>query len=322
MASKVTIVNWLITRNRTMFIAVGIISIFVLAWLLTIWLGPIPFPRIPIGDWIEAAVLWLTVNWAPFFDGISFVVEKMLGWTNDFLLWLPWPVVVLLFALIGWKAAGRRTAIFGAAGLLFLGTLNLWQDGMSTLALVVTAVTISLALGIPLGILAASNNRSEVVIKPILDAMQTMPSFVYLIPAILFFGIGRVPGVLATVIFSLPPVVRLTNLGIREVSSEVMEAASSFGSTWHQLLTNVQLPLAMPTIMAGVNQTIMMALSMVVVASMIGAPGLGYNILYGIMRVELGIGVESGIGILLLAMILDRITQGLGKTRKRTLTMG
>jgi len=321
-ASKVTIVSWLITKKRTLFIAVGIIATFVLAWLLTIWLGPIPFPRIPIGDWIEVAVLWFTVNWAPFFEGISFVVGKMLGWTNDFLLWLPWPVIVLLFGFIGWKTAGRRIAIFGAAGLLFLGTLNLWQDGMSTLALVVTAVAISLALGIPLGILAASSDRFEVVVKPILDAMQTMPSFVYLIPAILFFGIGRVPGVLATVIFSLPPVVRLVNLGIREVSPEMMEAASSFGSTLYQSLTKVQLPLAMPTIMAGVNQTIMMALSMVVVASMIGAPGLGYNILYGIMRVEIGIGVESGIGILLLAMILDRITQGLGKKRKGTLTMG
>jgi len=287
-------------------------------------LEPMPFPRylrLPVGDWIEAAVDWLTVSWAVFFDGISFVVGKVLTWITDRFLGLPWPVVILLFALVGWKTAGRRVAIFGIAGLLFLGILNLWQEGMYTLALIVTAVILSLVLGIPLGILASRSDRFESIIKPILDAMQTMPSFIYLIPAILFFGIGRVPGVLATVIFSLPPVVRLTNLGIREVSLEVVEAATSFGSTSRQLLTKVRLPLALPTIMAGVNQTIMMALSMVVVASMIGAPGLGYNILYGIMRVDLSIGVESGIGILILAMILDRITQGIGKTRRRALTM-
>ncbi len=184
---------------------------------------------------------------------------------------------------------------------------------MSTLALVVTAVFISILMGLPLGILSARSDRAEKLMRPLLDGMQTIPSFVYLIPAVLFFGIGNVPGVLSTVIFALPPMVRLTSLGIRQVPEELIEAAQSFGSSDWQMLTKLQIPLAMPSIMAGINQTVMMALSMVVTAAMIGAGGLGGNILFAIQRVELGMGVEAGLGILFIAIVLDRILQGYSK---------
>ncbi|SFM67978.1 ABC transporter permease [Thermodesulforhabdus norvegica] len=190
---------------------------------------------------------------------------------------------------------------------------------MSTIALVTTSVFISVVLGLPLGILAARSDRFDAFIRPILDGMQTIPSFVYLIPAIMLFGIGNVPGVLATVVFSLPPMVRLTNLGIRQVDPEVVEAGRAFGSTSWQLLVKIQLPLALPAIMTGVNQTVMMALSMVVVAAMIGAGGLGYKILYSIQRVNLAVGVESGLGILFIAMILDRILQGITRRQQKAI---
>ncbi len=278
------------------------------------------FPvRIPLGRWAEGIITWLTDNFEPTFDGISKAVNLILVNIDRFFNWVPWPVMILVMSAIGWILAGRRTAIFTAVSLFLLGSFNLWSEGMSTLALVTTAVFISVILGLPLGILAAKSNRFDAVLRPVLDGMQTIPSFVYLIPAIMLFGIGNVPGVMATVVFSLPPMVRLTNLGIRQVDAEVVEAGLAFGSTPWQLLMKIQLPLALPAIMAGVNQTVMMALSMVVVAAMIGAGGLGYKILYSIQRVNLAVGVEAGLGILFIAMVLDRILQGITRHQQKAI---
>ncbi len=275
------------------------------------------FLSLPLGNWINVAVDWLTVNLAVFFDAISDVIRVILTNLEHFLYWLPWPVVIAIFVLIAWRVTGWRIALFVGAGLYFMGALGLWEASMTTLALIVTAVAISLLIGIPLGIVAARYDTVWAVIRPVLDAMQTIPSFVYLIPAIMFFGIGNVPGVIATVIFAVPPAVRMTNLGIREVSSDVVEAAVAFGSTARQLLTKVQLPLARPTIMAGVNQTIMLALSMVVVAGLVGAGGLGEQIVRALGHVDVGRGTEAGLAILVIAIILDRITMTLGQRRKK-----
>jgi glycine betaine/proline transport system permease protein len=278
------------------------------------------FPiRIPIGHWIDLVVIWLTDNLATVFDAISKVVGFILIKIDFFFNWIPWPVAIGVIVVIAWLVSGRRVGIFTAIALFLMGSLNLWAEGMSTLALVTTAVFISVIVGLPTGILSAKNEKFDALLRPILDGMQTIPSFVYLIPAIMFFGIGNVPGIMATVIFSLPPMVRLTTLGIRQVDFEVVEAGHAFGSTPWQLLIKIQLPLALPSIMAGVNQTVMMALSMVVVAAMIGAGGLGYKILYSIQRVDLAVGIEAGLGILFIAMVLDRILQGVTKRQQQVI---
>jgi glycine betaine/proline transport system permease protein len=275
------------------------------------------FLSLPLGNWVNVGVDWLTVNLAVFFDTISDVIRVILTNLEYFLYWLPWPVVIAIFVLIAWRVTGWRVALFVGAGLYFMGALGLWEASMTTVALIVTAVAISLLIGIPLGIVAARYNTVWAVLRPVLDAMQTIPSFVYLIPAIMFFGIGNVPGVIATVIFAVPPAVRMTNLGIREVPSDVVEAAVAFGSTARQLLMKVQLPLARPTIMAGVNQTIMLALSMVVVAGLVGAGGLGEQIVRALGHVDVGRGAEAGLAILVIAIILDRITTTLGRRKKK-----
>jgi glycine betaine/proline transport system permease protein len=278
------------------------------------------FPvRIPIGHWIDLVVIWLTDNFAAAFDVISQVVGFILGKIDFLFNWTPWPATMAVIIVIAWLVSGRRVAIFSAIALFSMGSLGLWAEGMSTLALVTTAVFISVVLGLPAGILSAKNERFNAILRPMLDGMQTIPSFVYLIPAIMFFGIGNVPGTMATVIFSIPPMVRLTSLGIRQVDFEVVEAGHAFGSTPWQLLVKIQLPLALPSIMTGVNQTVMMALSMVVVAAMIGAGGLGYKILYSIQRVDLAVGIEAGLGILFIAMILDRILQGITKRQQKAI---
>ncbi len=274
------------------------------------------FPvRIPLGRGAEIVVDWMTEHFSGMFDFIKMVVDFILVHINDFMIWVPWPVTIAALFTIAWLVAGRRVAVMTAVSLFLLGSLGLWQIGMSTLALVATAVFICVVFGLPLGILSAKNRTFDTILKPILDGMQTIPSFVYLIPAIMFFGIGNVPGILATVVFALPPMVRLTSLGIQQVDAEVVEAGEAFGCTPWQLLLKIQLPLAIPSIMAGVNQTVMMALSMVVVAAMIGAGGLGSKILYSIQRIDLGVGVEAGLGILFIAIVLDRILQGI--TRKQ-----
>ena len=275
------------------------------------------FPRLPIGDGIEIAVRWLMVNMADFFDGISLVLSNVMDGIANFLTLIPWPVVLIVVALIAWKVAGWRIALFSVIGLFFIGGFHLWKEAMDTLALVSVSVFLSLMLGIPTGILAARNNTVDRAIRPILDTMQTLPAYVYLIPAIMFFGIGDVPAVMATLVFAIPPVVRLTNLGIRQVDPEVIEAAKAFGSNPNQILRKVQIPLAIPSIMAGINQTIMLALSMVVVAGLIGSGGLGRSVVYGLNQVDISLGFEAGFSIVLIAMILDRISNGLSNTRQR-----
>lgn len=225
-------------------------------------------------------------------------------------------MLVILMVLALWRK-GVVFAVFVGAALYVINYMGLWAQTVSTLALVVAATFFSLVIGVPLGIWGARNRRVEVVLRSLLDFMQTMPAFVYLIPAVILFGLGRVPAVIATIVFAMPPVVRLTTLGIRQVREELLEAGRSFGSTDAQLLWKIQLPNALPSIMAGVNQTIMMALSMVVVASMIGAGGLGEYVLSGIQRLDIGIGFEGGLGVVLLAIILDRLTESFGVKAKK-----
>ena len=293
----------------------GVVGIILLlGWLFNSYQGG--FFEIPLEDWVNVGVDWLIINLAVIFDGIKLVTQTVLNGLERFLLWLPWWTVLAFITLLAWRLASIRVAIFTAAAMYFIGTLGLWDLCMSTLALIATAVLISIILGIPIGILSARSNRVDNFVRPILDVMQTMPAFVYLIPALMFFGIGKVPGVIATVIFAIPPAVRLTNLGIRQVREDLVEAALTFGSTNFQLLFKVQLPLALPSIMAGINQTIMLSLSMVVLAAMIAAGGLGREVIMALGQVDIGRGFVAGTAIVLVAMILDRITQSLGKRQR------
>ena len=270
---------------------------------------------IPVGEWINTAVAWLTDNLEPLFNVITLVIREPLVAIRNALLWLPWWSVIVLFAITGWRFAGLGIAAFSAIALFFIGTMGLWDECMTTLAIMVVAVIVSLLVGIPTGILAGRSDRFEAAIRPILDGMQTMPSFVYLVPAVIFFGLGMVPAVIATVIYAVSPCIRLTSLGIRQVPTDVVEAGRAFGSTPRQLLVKIQLPLALPNIMAGVTQTIMLALAMVVIGSMIGAAGLGLEVLRGIQQLDTGRAFTSGLSIVIVAIILDRISQNLGKGR-------
>jgi glycine betaine/proline transport system permease protein len=273
-----------------------------------------------ISRWIDAGVDWAVVTWDPFFEVINRGVLGLLVPMEHFLLWVPWWITVALVGLMAWKVLGGRMATVSLASMLLLAALGLLDLAMMTLAIVVTATLIAVAFGLPLGILGAKSDRFDAAVRPVLDAMQTMPSFVYLIPALMLFGLGKTPAVMATVIYAIPPLIRLTNLGIRQVDPEVVEAAKAFGATATQVLTKVQFPMAMPTIMAGVNQTIMMALAMVVIASMIGARGLGVEVLNGIARLEVGRGFLGGLGIVIMAILIDRISQGFSKPRRARAT--
>lgn len=275
--------------------------------------------ELPIGEVFENIVNWMTDNWEPFFDGINWFVDLIVSSLENLFLLPPPLLMIAILAFLGWFLAGRGVGIFTLIGLFLVDTMKLWPETMETLALVISAAFIALLIGIPLGIWAAKNDVVNKIMRPILDFMQTMPAFVYLIPAVLFFGLGKVPGAVATIIFSMPPVVRLTNLGIRQIPKEVIEASQAFGSTGAQELFKVEIPLATPTIFAGINQTIMLSLSMVVISSMIGAGGLGGKVLSGITQYKIGLGFESGIAVVILAMVLDRITQALGKKKKKKL---
>ncbi|WP_216829160.1 ABC transporter permease [Alkalihalobacterium elongatum] len=276
-------------------------------------------PKLPLADWIDSIVDWLkNAEW--FFSAITGAIRLLVD-ANEFLLsLLPSWLFILLLTVVAYFVTKRKwgLAIFIFLGLFLIDNLGFWQDMLLTLSLVLTSAIISVIFGIPLGIWMAKNKVVESIFKPILDFMQTMPAFVYLIPAVVFFGIGMVPGVVASVIFAMPPTVRLTNLGIRQVSTELVEAADAFGSTPAQKLFKVQLPMAKTTIMAGVNQSIMLALSMVVIASMIGAMGLGTKVYYAVGRNDAGGGFEAGIAIVILAIILDRLTQSFNRQKGTT----
>ncbi len=277
------------------------------------------FLRIPVADWIDSAVRWIVVNLGAVLDVIGDVLLGVLVAFERLLLWLPWFVIVTVIAFLAWFAIRKWWAApVMAAFLLIIGSFGYWDLAMMTLALIIAAVIISLIIGIPTGIFMARNDTFAGLLRPILDGMQTMPSFVYLIPALMFFGLGKVPAVFATVIYAVPPVIRLTNVGIRGVSQSVVEAAQAFGATSRQILFEVQLPLAFPSIMVGINQTTMMALAMVVIASMIGARGLGMEVLLAINRIEVGRGFEAGVSIVLLAILIDRITHALAARQQHT----
>nr|WP_251047475.1 proline/glycine betaine ABC transporter permease [Planococcus sp. ISL-110] len=260
---------------------------------------------------------WLLPVTGEFFDSVSDGLRTFVDGVTDLLIAAPPELLVLILIIISWKFSGKGLALFALLGSLYLGSVDLWEAAMQTVAIVIVSTLISIIIGIPLGVLAATNKTMASIVRPILDFMQTLPSFVYLIPAILLFGLGNVPAVIATFVFATPPAVRMTTLGIQQVPADVVEASKAFGSTKWQLLYKVQLPLALPSIMAGINQTMMLALSMAVIASMIGAPGLGSVVLEGISTVNVGLGLTGGLGIVVLAIIMDRITQGLARKNKK-----
>jgi glycine betaine/proline transport system permease protein len=266
--------------------------------------------QIPLDEWVQDSVDWLVFNHRDIFQAIKAPIELCLKGFEWLFTALPPVVVILLFAVVAWKFAGRRIAIFTVVSLLLVGYLGLWQETMITLAMVISSVFFCAIVGIPLGIMSGRSDRFETMLRPALDAMQTIPPFVYLVPVVMLFSIGTVSGILATIVFALPPIVRLTSLGIRQVHPELIEAALAFGATDWQVLRKVQFPLALPSIMAGLNQTLMMALSMVVIAALIGAGGLGNPVVQGLNTLEIGLATIGGLAIVLLAMVLDRITQG------------
>ncbi|HYK72678.1 MAG TPA: proline/glycine betaine ABC transporter permease [Pseudoneobacillus sp.] len=270
-------------------------------------------PKLPLADYIDRLVEWLTLNFDWFFESITTVLEGFVEGLVALLTLIPSLLLILFIGLIAWKVSKWRLTIFTVIGLLLIYNLGYWEEMIETLALVLTAVFISILVGIPVGIWASQKKMVKQIVTPILDFMQTMPAFVYLIPAIFFFNIGVVPGVVASVIFSMPPTIRLTILGIQQVPADIIEASEAFGSTTGQRLLKVQLPLAMPTIMAGINQSIMLALSMVVIASMVGAPGLGTEVYRAVTQIKTGIGFEAGLSIVIIAIVLDRITQNIGR---------
>ena len=271
---------------------------------------------------VDTATFWLAREGGPVFRAIKVNVQTVLLTLEDFLLWVPWPVMIVGVALLAARLSGRRLAIFSVVSLFGLGIIELWPSAMETLAVIMVAVTISVAIAIPMGIVIARSDRLDAMVRPVLDAMQTMPSFVYLVPVMLFLGVGNVAAVFATVVYAVAPAIRLTSLGIRQVSPEVVEAARSFGTTPRQLLWKVQIPMAMPTIMAGINQTTMMALSMVVIAGLVGAGGLGNVVNQALGRLDPGRALFGGIGIVVLAIIIDRLTQAAARERQQALTGG
>ena len=245
-----------------------------------------------------------------FFDPLMFFMV----WFEKLLINAPWPLMILIFAVLAWLGARSIPIVIGTiVSFLAIGWFGMWEDTMATVAIISVATFLCIGLGIPLGILMSRSNRLQAGVTPILDIMQTIPSFVYLIPVVMLLGIGKVPGLIAVCIYALPPIVRLTNLGIRLADKEVLEAAESFGSSYRQKLFDVQIPLALPNIFAGVNQTIMMALAMVVIASMIGVKGLGVPVLRAVSNQYLALGLMNGLAIVALAVIFDRVSQAYGK---------
>ncbi len=262
-----------------------------------------------IGSGIDTVLDWIKDNLEPLWNVIDEVITRLLVWVEDILFRIPWPAFIVGVAILSWRTAGLGMALFAGASLALLATFGLWESTMETVALVIITVALSILIAVPLGTWASQSDRLDRLLRPILDGMQTMPSFVYLVPFMSIFGLGAPAAVLATLIYAVPPAVRLTNLGIRQVPSETLEAAESFGATPAEMLLKVKVPLATPTIMAGVNQTTLMALAMVVIASLVGAGGLGLDVLRALGRIEPGNALLAGLGIVFLAIIIDRITQ-------------
>ena len=269
--------------------------------------------QIPLDDWFADAINWLTLNYRPTFQSMKAPIELLLDGVNGALQWLPPIVFIAIVGYLAWRWAGPRIAAFTVGAFVLIGMIGLWSLTMVTLSMVAASVLVCLILGLPLGILAARSDRFQAFLRPVLDVMQTTPAFVYLVPVVMLFSIGTVAGVIATIIFALPPLIRLTDLGIRQVPEDVIEAADAFGSSEREILFKVRLPLALPTIMAGINQTIMLALSMVVIAALIGAGGLGRPVIEGLNALRVGQAGIGGLAIVLLAIVLDRLTQAVGQ---------
>lgn len=276
-------------------------------------------PRIEVGEWIDAVIDWLTDYGSPVFDFIVFLLDGPIRELTDLLLWPPAWVVALIAGAIGLRVRSWQFGLFAVAGFLLIDAMDRWDAAMSTLGLVLVATVTAAVIAIPAGIVAAQSRLVSSLARPVLDFMQTLPVFVYLLPAAFFFGIGLVPGAVATIVFAIPPGVRLTELGIRQVDREMVEAAHAFGASRLQTLLQVELPLAVPTIMAGVNQVIMLALSMVVVAGLIGAGGLGSEVVRGLQRLNLPLAFEAGIAVVIIAIVLDRITEAIGREAREAM---
>ena len=270
---------------------------------------------IPLDIWVSQFVDWLVNNHRDVFQAIKWPIEQTLNGLDSGLNAVHPIIIIAVVAVAAWRFSGIGLAIFSVVSMVFIGLLGMWVDTMTTLAMVLSSVLFCCLAGIPLGILAARSDRFDKILRPILDAMQTTPAFVYLVPIVMLFSVGNVAGVLATIVFAMPPITRLTNLGIRQVHPELVEAAQAFGATEWQVLVRVQVPLALPTILAGLNQTIMMALSMVVIAALIGAGGLGSPVILGLNTLDIGLAVVGGLGIVLIAMVLDRITQSMAQKK-------
>lgn len=283
-------------------------------------LNPFNEPIIPFDDWTNSAIDWLVANFRDFFLAAKAPIDLVLKSIESFLLYLNPYVVIIFFVLLALQFSTKRLAMGTLISFFIIGFIGAWEESMITLALVITAVIFSVLIGLPFGIWSAKNDTVNKIVRPVLDAMQTTPAFVYLIPIVMLFGIGNVPGVIVTIIFALPPLIRLTNLGIRQVPEDLIEASRSFGASSTQMLFKVQIPVALPTIMAGINQTLMLALSMVVIASMIAVGGLGQMVLRGIGRLDIGLAAVGGLGIVLLAVILDRLTQSFAQKDKSNKT--
>ena len=284
-------------------------------------INPSDFLVIPFDDWINTFVRgFLVPNFRPFFRALQVPVTEVLRALDAFFAWVPMLVTTAVFAALSWRIVGRGMALFTVLGFLFIDMIELWADTMTTLSMIVTSVFFCTVIGVPVGILVARSDLGWRIVRPILDVMQTVPSFVYLVPIVMLFGVGMAPGIIATIIFALPPIIRMTNLGIRNVRGDLIEAAEAFGATPRQMLWEVQFPLALRTVMAGLNQTLMLALSMVVIAALIGAGGLGLVVNTGLGRLDVGGATAGGVGIVILAIVLDRITQGLVEPRARGTT--
>ena len=269
---------------------------------------------IPIGEWIEGNIKEWLFEQRPLFKKLSAPIDTVLNSLDSLLNFIPFPIILLIFVFFAFRTNGLKFAIFSLISLIFIDLVDLWSESMTTLAMIFTAVLFCMLIGIPLGIIASRSNTFEIILRPVLDIMQTIPSFVYLIPVVMLFGVGLTPGVVATIIFALPPIIRLTNLGIRQVGKGFKEAGSSLGLTRFLILIKIEIPLSLKTIMAGVNQTLMLALSMVVIAALIGAGGLGLTVYIALGRLDVGSAVIGGTGIVILAIILDRITQKIIKS--------
>ncbi|WP_051703889.1 proline/glycine betaine ABC transporter permease [Glycomyces sp. NRRL B-16210] len=270
-----------------------------------------PLPELAIGDWMESAIRWARATWAPFFTGIKDFLEFLYSNLADALLWLPSGLMVLVFAAVAFAAKGWKLGLGMGAGMFVVAWMPYWEETMETLAMVIVSALIATIIAVPLGILASENRTVSTLTRPALDFMQTLPAFVYLLPVVMLFRVGVVPGIIATIIFCMPPGVRFTELGLRQVDKEVVEAGQAFGASPASILARIKLPLALPTIMAGLNQVIMLALSMVVIAGLVGGGGLGEIITNSLSRVDLASGFNAGLAVVFLAVFLDRVTQGL-----------